>query len=104
AEGWRRQGRGDPQEGASGVNSAARVTAWDNLTWVLCVMHLPREPALLDHVAAGNDTLILNREDWRSRGAEAALRASTVGDVLAMVYAMDQAPWQLTTEPSIGKA
>ena len=83
--------------------AAEPQAAWDNPAWVLTVMHFPNEPVLLDHVSSGSETMPGDAA-WHRRRLEAAQRGSTAGDVLAMLYAMDQPQWQLTTEPSISKA
>lgn len=80
------------------------ATAWHDPTWVLAVMYYPNELVMLDKIAAGTFETLWRPDVVREEAQRTALRATTAGDTLAALYAMDQAPWHLTDEPSLGKA
>ena len=92
--------------GTKPAPQARRVTAWDNPTWVLAVMHYPNDPALLDYVRRGNETLPFGGHlaaACRDTGSEAARAGKTAGNVLAILYGISFSPWRIP-EAGFGKA
>ena len=80
------------------------TTAWDNPTWVLAVMHYPRELVLLDRIAGVVETeFIMHRRAWLEESTDAARRGKVAGNVLAALYALSASPWRIQ-EPSFARA
>jgi hypothetical protein len=72
---------------------------WDNPNWVCAIMCFPHEPALIAR--------------WLTEPVEGDLlvkfhaaqkRGSTAGTALSMLYGLDHESWDITDEPSLGKA
>jgi hypothetical protein len=85
------------------IAAEPRVTAWDNLEWVLTVMHHPHELVLLERMARGEYERLARPDEERARNAEAARAGKVAGNVLAVLYVLDASPWHIP-EPSLAKA
>ncbi len=79
-----------------------RITAWDDPTWVLAVMHYPTDTLILDRIAAGKD-IDARRGTERAIQGAAARAGKTAGNVLAALYVLAYSRWRVR-EPSLARA